>query len=297
MFESINPFGLKSFKTLMAQSRSGEVALSPPAVYLPLALLRRVASGATRTGLSRALESNEALSDEEREHRVRTLRGILNGEGYISETSFKVRSHRPFSPTFLQRTHETYGISVHADDSNLPLRLVTQVTMQLKLKEEVSCVQVERLTGLCFSDTEGHRKLYLLIPCRAGLFQNKQKPLQHLLERLDDAFLVGWQERLAAAEPQIPGALALPSLPTAVDSRDLMGVLKALDLGPALTPAADFSRMMVSGEAPYLSTLRHTFQLQATGIETNSEPAPLLWWVTDSATGLRLAMGARRSTD
>lgn len=293
MLEGLNRFGLTLLEGLATYQKDAEVALSPPALYLPLALLRGVSSGATRAGLSRALGSSETLTDEERELRIRTLRRVLNNERVSFEASLKARGHRPFSTTFLRRAQELYGVSVQTDETQLPLRLGTQLTFQLKLEKRVSRVQSERLTGLRLVTVNGQHSLNLLLPPRPGFWQPKHKPLQCLLAQLDEPFLVSWQQRLAAVEPEIIPAEELPVLPQIVETYDLLGVLKELDMGPAPTPAADFSLMMISGEAPSLSELRHTLQMRVTGIETSPEPEPLLWWVTDEVSGLHIALGVR----
>ena len=291
MFDGINCFGLRLLMALVEQKGSGEVAISPPALYLPLALLRGVSSGATRAGLSRALGSSESLTDEEREHRIRTLRGILNSERFFFETSLAARRDRPFSTAFLRRAQDIYGLSVQADDTPLPLRLGAQLTVPLKLEGRVGRTEADRLTGLRLPAVEGRRCLYILVPPRATFWQNKQKPLLSLLERLDDTYLWSWQERLTEVEHQALPADELPALPQLAETQDFLELLKKMDMGPAFTQAADFSLMMVAGEAPYLSALRQTLQLRITGVETSPDVYPLLWWLTDEPSGLRIALG------
>lgn len=295
MFSGINCFGIKLLAALSESREVHDVAVAPPVVYLPLVMLRSVAGGATRTGLSRALGTNEALTDEEREHRIRTLRRVLSSEQVSFDIDLESRGQRPFSPTFLRRAQELYGITVETDDTTLPLRLTTQLSVSLPLAGSVRCVQADRLLGLRFLDIYGKRSLSLLVPPRAGFWQAKHKPLQCLLERFDETMLLTWQERLTEAEAREVAANALPALPQVADSLDLLPRLQALDMGPALTPAADFSSMMVASEAPHLSTIRHKLQVPLTGVATSSEAPACLWWVTDNETGLVLALGARRA--
>ena len=88
-------------------------------------------------------------------------------------------------------------------------------------------------------------------------------------------------------------ANALPALPQVAESLDLLPLLQELDMGPALTPAADFSSMMVASEAPHLSSIKHRLQVLLSGVETSAEIPPCLWWLTDDETGLVMALGVR----
>ena len=203
MFEGINRFGLKLLATLGEQLGAQDIAISPPVIYLPLVMLRSVAGGATRAGLSRALGSNESVSDDERERRIQVLRRILSSEQASFDIDLESRGQRPFSPTFLRRAQDLYGVTVETDDTTLPLRLATQFSVSLRLEGGVGCVQADRLLGLRFPDSSRKRSLTLLVPPRAGFWQSKNKPLHCLLERLDETLFLTWQKRLTEAEVRV----------------------------------------------------------------------------------------------
>ena len=295
MFEGINHFGLRLLAALIEQKGFEDSAVSPPAIYLPLAMLRGAASGATRAGLSRLLGSSESLTDEERDRKIRALRSILTSEHATFEVSVKVRGQRPFSPTFLRRAQESYGVQVCHEEGNLPLRLLSQLSASLNLDGTVAQVEEDRLVGFRLPTVGGRRSLSLLVPREARFWQGKNRPLQDLLERLNEDFFTGWQEQLMKQAPEKLPAAMLPALPQIVEAEDLLPHLKELDMGPAITLSADFSLMMVSGEAPHLSALRHTLQVSLSGLEAGSEIRPLFWWITDEPSELVIALGVRWS--
>jgi hypothetical protein len=168
------------------------------------------------------------------------------------------------------------------------------LSSSLILDGTVAQVQRERLVGLRFPTVGARRSLSLLLPRKAAFWESKNRPLQDLLEGLDDDFFASWQESLQKEAPQQPSVL-LPALPLIVEAEDLLPHLKELDMGPAITPSADFSLMMVSGEAPHLSALRHTLQIPLKGIETGPDVRPLFWWITDEPSALVIALGVRWS--
>ncbi|WP_309723334.1 serpin family protein [Armatimonas sp.] len=297
MFEGINHFGLRLLAALIEQKGFEDISVSPPAIYLPLAMLRGAASGATRAGLSRLLGSSESLTDEERERKIRALRSILTLEHTTFEVSVKTRGQRPFSPTFLRRAQESYGAQLYPDDSNLPLRLLSQLNASLNLDGTVAQVEADPLVGFRLPSVGGRRSLSLLVPRKARFWQGKNRPLQDLFERLNDDFFASWQGQLMKAAPEKrPAMLLLPALPLIVEAEDLLPHLKELDMGPAITPSADFSLMMVSGEAPHIATLRHTLQVPLSGFETGPDLCPLFWWITDEPSELIVALGVRWSS-
>ena len=129
MFEGIHRFGLALLTTLSAQKTETDVALCPPALYLPLVMLRSVSSGATRTALSRALKNNDALTEEERERWALKLRAVFDSEATPLTLQLKARGHRPFATTFLRRAQELYGIEVETDLALPPLQLSTKLVV------------------------------------------------------------------------------------------------------------------------------------------------------------------------
>lgn len=289
MFHAVNHFGIRLLASVAEQQSEARFTLAPPALYLPLTMLKSVASGATRQGLSRALETDEKLSEDERERRIRLLRGLVSTSPVTFEASLLSRGHRPFSPGFMRRAQETYGVPVVTDDGNLPLRLLLRLSATVNLTGAVHHLRDGKVLGYRLPAENG-LALTLLVPPRAAFWQARNRPLLELLKGLDHDTLNLWRERLNATEAS---ATPIPPLPEISENIDLMARLKTLDLGPALTPAADFSLMMVASEAPHLAGLRQTLQLQLSGGKAlPTRPAsPMVWWLEHEPSGVMLALG------
>lgn len=289
MFDVVNQFGIRLLVSLAQKQGARRACVSPPSLYLPLSLLKQVAKGATRVGLTRALGSEETLTDEEREARLRQLRALLSTPPLLFDATLQSRGQRPMLPAFLRRASELYGIPVQTDETLLPLRFQTRLNVAVSLTGERHQAQQGRLTGLRLAAEQG-LALYYLLPQKSAFWQSRERPLQDLLTELNAESLSGWRTALAEGGP-VTGKL--PPLPALCESGDLLPRLGGLDLGPAITPAADFSLMMVAGEAPHLSSLRHTLQLRFSGegLTATMPRGPLLWWLKHEESGLVLALG------
>ena len=289
MFHAVNHFGIRLLASIAAQQSEAQFTLAPPALYLPLTMLKSVATGATRQGLSRALGTDEKLSEDERERRMRLLRGVVSTSPVTFEASLLSRGHRPFSPVFMRRAQETYGVPLVTDEGNLPLRLLLRLSATVNLTGAVHHLRDGKVLGYRLPADNG-LALTVLVPARAAFWQAKSRPLLELLQGLDPDTLGIWRERLNATEPS---ATPIPPLPEISENIDLLTRLKALDLGPALTPAADFSLMMVASEAPYLAGMRQSLQVQLSGGKMLPTRAadPMVWWLEHEPSGVMLALG------
>lgn len=289
MFQAVNHFGIRLLASIAAQASDGHLALAPPALYLPFCMLKSVASGATRHGLTRVLGTEEKLAEDERERRLRALRGVLGTAPLTFEGSLLSRGQRAFSPLFLRRAQETYGIPLVTDEGNQPLRLQTRLSATVTLAGTVQYAREGKLEGMRLP-ADGGLALNFLIPPKAAFWKGRNKPLFELLGTLTTDTTTLWRDRLSATEPVI---MPTPELPVLAQNIDLLARLKSLDLGPALTPAADFSLMMVASEAPHLAGVRHALQLQFAGGKALPTRAvsPALWWLEHEPSGVFLALG------
>ena len=289
----VNHFGLRLLSNVLEQEETGSILIAPPALFLSLALLKSAASGATRSGLTRFLGTDESLSEEERERRVRRLRETITTSPSLTlENVLCANSHRPLSPSFLRRASSVYGVQVEQDESSLPLRLQSSFQVQLSATRAISTVRESRLLGVRFGTNSPQHGLYVFSPDRVPFWQGRRKSLQSLLSLFTATTWPVLQLALQAQEPE--GAWAFPEIGMTGSVS-----LKELDLGPASTAAADFSRLMVSGNAPHLSTLRHQAQLSFSHdreIPVTAPPLPdqpLLWLLCEETSGVILLLGLK----
>lgn len=289
----VNQFGFRLLADRAEQEEMGSALIAPPALFLSLALLKSAASGATRSGLARFLGTDESLSEDERERRVRRLRAALGlGPSITLENVLCANGHRPLSPSFLRRAFSVYGVQVEQDESSLPLRLQSAFQVQLSATKAITTIRENRLLGVRFGTNSPCHGLYVFLPDRVPFWQGRKKSLQNLLNQLNANTWPALHKALQLQEPE--GAWAFPEL-------EMTGtvMLKELELGPASTASADFSRLMVSGNAPHLSALRHHVQLSFNHdreIPVSAPPLPdqpLLWLLAEETSGVILQLGLR----
>ncbi|WP_395140211.1 hypothetical protein, partial [Armatimonas sp.] len=104
------------------------------------------------------------------------------------------------------------------------------------------------------------------------------------------AYWLSWQTCFQEAEETRVKALPVSKIS---GTFDLLPLLMGMELGPGITPSADFSPMVVSGNPPYLAGLRHGFNLTISANQTLRSSRPFVWFLTDIASGLILALGVQ----
>ena len=295
MFAGSNRFSFELLQSLFEQQPDRDIFVSSPVVYLPLALLRSVALGTTRTRMTQALLMNELLTEELRLEWVQTLVRILNAGSVSFGGTLVLTKHWGLSPKFIERAQDVFQILVsHEDVSQLQVR--THFVAQIALAERGKEAEQNKVRGIYVPDVSGKQALTILTPPEAFFWQNKQKPLQELLCVLNQAYWLGWQMCFQEAEESRVKALPLSKIS---GTFDLLPLLTGMELGPGVTPSADFSPMVVSGNPPYLVGLRHGFNLTITANQTHTanqtrtSSRPFVWFLTDIASGLILALGVQ----
>ncbi len=239
--------------------------------------------------MTQALLMNELLTEELRLEWVQTLVRILNSESVSFGGTLVLTKHWGLSPKFIERAEDVFQILVsHEEVSQLQVR--TRFVAQIALSEWGKEAEQDKVRGIYVPDVSGKQALTLLTPPEAFFWQNKQKPLQELLCVLNEAYWLSWQTCFQEAEESRVKALPLSKIS---GTFDLLPLLTGMELGPGITPSADFSPMVVSGNPPYLAGLRHGFNLTITANQTLRSSRPLVWFLTDTTSGLILALGVQ----
>lgn len=297
MFITTNTFGFKLLHSLLRQDTSLERLLSPPVVFGGLALLKSAAAGSTRTGLARALGTDEKLTTEQRDRKMRQLRATLNqGGGLCVANQLHASSYHPLSPSFILHADTVFGVSVLQEEASASLALHGDVQARLALSttEKPTQIYQKHILAQRFATMSPRYALYVFQPARLPFWVGRKKQGERLLAEVSAQSWEGWREAFQEELPSHEGIFPNISFSESVE---LHPILKGLEVGPALTPSADFSRMMLSGTAAPLSRLQH--QVQLTIERPEGEPAgpppptPFVWVLCDEPTGLIVLLGGQ----
>jgi len=297
MFTPINTFGFKLLHRLLQPDDSLERLLAPPVVFGGLALLKSAAAGATRSGLARALSTDESLTAEQRDRKMRTVHETLaQGGVFCIENLLHANSYQPLSPSFVLLAKTVFGVTVMHEEAKASLALRGEVQAQLTLSATEKNTQVyqKHILAQRFATTSPRHAFYLFQPSRLPFWVGRKKQGERLLAAVGAQSWEAWRAAFQEELPEHSGTFPQVSF---AESVELVPVLKELEVGPALTTAADFSRMMLSGTAAPLSRLQHQVQLKLERPE--GEPAgplpqaPFIWVLCDEPTGLITLLGGQ----
>ena len=243
--------------------------------------------GATRVGMTHALVMNALLTEDVRQEFIQALVQVLSADNVSFGGSFALKNHLGLSSKFIERAKDIFQIATSEEDIpqlNIRTRFAAQVTLSGRGKH----VQQDRTVGLSIPTESGTQALTVLVPSMGLLWPRKRKSLRELVETLNEDRWLAWQTHFQEA-PETD--IETPALSRIAGTYDLFPLLPKMELGPGITPSADFSLMMASGNAPYLTGLRHGFNLTTTASQRSESARPLLWFLTDTASGLILALG------
>lgn len=298
MFTTTNTFGFKLLHSLLRQDTSLERLLSPPVVFGGLALLKSASAGATRMGLARALGTDEKLTAEQQDRKMHLLRATLNqGGGLCVAHQLQASGYHPLSPSFVLRADTVFGVRVLQEEASASLALHGDVQARLTLSttEKTTQLYQKRILAQRFATTSPRYALYVFQPARLPFWAGRKKQGERLLAEVSALSWEGW--RTAFLQEELPGHEGIFPNISFSESVELHPILKGLEVGPALTPSADFSRMMLSGTAAPLSRLQHQVQLtieRPEGDPLASPPAtPFVWVLCDEPTGLIVLLGGQ----
>ena len=286
----MNRFSFELLQTLVEEQPEKDICLSPVVVYLPLALLRSVAMGSTRSGLTQALRMNELITEEERQKYVQNLICVLEKDAVGFGATATLKKHWIVSPSFLDRARKNFNV-VFCEGNNDNVVFKTHFLANEKFSPLGKQVRHDGTLGIYVASDSGMRALTLLIPAPGFFWQRKLTGLQALVEGLNEEQWHLWQA-LFYETPE--SEVRVPPLPALSSTVDLLPFLTRMNFGPGITPAADFSPMMAAGDAPYLAGLRHGFNLAIAADCLSKRAEPLVWFLTDVVSGLVLALGVHR---